>query len=476
MPTNNNDIPYKSGISVYGNREEAYFDQHQADDDENDDDFNEAPKSDMMGTVAKLLGKALQRLTSYEPLMQSAEAAPKEVDATPKRFKDYLQEFLVTDSTWKAPKQERTQLATHVVQQALPEALIADTTNQHVSPFVREFMLKDHISLAAVQMPEPQTPTKEAPSTRGVATPLERQQQQGRQWFASEAMQTQAPQALEAYQNPPQHRLIASAETETKQYDVQPQYTAIAYNPPAPSRTKEPVYKGSISVTEVIKATGLGSYPAVLNGVFGYRGNVLTSQQLAKKIQQSTYEEKRTLQLAKELNNILVQNEQKGAYRDDAWATAQGIQCIASYNTYNGKLNLEGFRKHLMLFFVDQKQDNSETAKRGKELADANVSPLASSLFGRERSKAYGWRPDLWDEGNIGTNQAHHLATYISVSIKYGMAGSVVAMGAAKVADGDNPPDYLLSKVGQNIGQKLFYGQINPNQLGNAVYERIRQK
>jgi hypothetical protein len=34
---------------------------------------------------------------------------------------------------------------------------------------------------------------------------LERQQQQGRQWFASEAMQTQAPQALEAHRNPPQN-------------------------------------------------------------------------------------------------------------------------------------------------------------------------------------------------------------------------------------------------------------------------------
>jgi hypothetical protein len=136
-------------------------------------------------------------------MMQSAQEAPQEVDASPKRFQDYLQEFLVTDSTWKAPKREKVDMAMHVVKQALPEALIADTTNQHVSPFVREFMLKDHTSLAALQTPDPQTPAIHNPSTQGVATPLERQ---GQQWFDPQAMQAQAPQALEPFRNPPHHR------------------------------------------------------------------------------------------------------------------------------------------------------------------------------------------------------------------------------------------------------------------------------
>ena len=124
---------------------------------------------------------------------------------------------------------------------------------------------------------------------------------------------------------------------------------------------------------------------------------MLTPQQLAERIQKASYEEKRTLQIAKELNNILVTNQNKGAYRDDAWATAQGIQCLASYNTYNGQLNQEGFKNHLAKFFIDQPY---ETAKgvpswaiglASKTLHGVTESPIASQLFGAGRGSCF-WR------------------------------------------------------------------------------------
>ena len=408
-------------------------------------------------------------------MMQSAQEAPQEVDASPKRFQDYLQEFLVTDSTWKAPKREKVDMAMKVVKQALPEALIADTTNQHVSPFVREFMLKDHTSLAALQTPDPQTPAIHNPSTQGIATPLERQ---GQQWFDPQAMQAQASQqAVEPFRNPPHHRQIASAETIAQAFDVNPQYT-VAYNTPIPPPWKATnptkAYKASISVTEVIKATGLGNYPAVLNGVFGYRGNVLTSQQLAERIQKATYEEKRTLQIARELNDILVANQNKGAYRNDAWATAQGIQCIASYNTYNGKLNLDNFRRDLAKFFIDQKDDFLLGVLSQHYLGSAE-SPLAESLMGRTRLLGYGWKQELQEKNSPNYNQAHHLAAYLGLATRWDWdPGEGAAILAGQLQDIGHPYDVKLSRIGVEIGTQLKKEQIKPSQLGSVIYERIR--
>jgi hypothetical protein len=131
----NNTGYFKAGISVYGNKD-AYNPNNDDAEDEDDEDLSDPPdEPNPVATFTKLLGKVLNRLNDYEPMMQSAQDAPEEeVDATPKRFQDYLQEYLVTDSTWKAPKREKVSMAMKVIQQDLPEDLIADTTNQHVSP------------------------------------------------------------------------------------------------------------------------------------------------------------------------------------------------------------------------------------------------------------------------------------------------------------------------------------------------------
>jgi hypothetical protein len=284
--------------------------------------------------------------------------------------------------------------------------------------------------------------------------------------------------------------LIANAETVAQTFDVNPQYTAVAYNPPVPTPAKanpNNVYKGSISVTEVIKATGLGNYPAVLNGVFGYRGNVLTSQQLAERIQKATYEEKRTLQIARELNNTLVTNQNKEAYRDDAWATAQGIQCIASYNTYNGKLNLEGFRKHIAQFFIDQPY---ETAKglpswaigyASKTLHGVTESPIASQLFGAGRVRSYGWNAKYVEFNNRDANQAHHLAAFVIAGIDNGKSladveaytlDSELPFGIRK----ENPADIRLGDAGATIGHAIKVGRIPPSQIGTTTYNIIKEK
>jgi hypothetical protein len=119
---NDNTGYFKSGISVYG--KEPSFNQTSEEEDDEANYPDPTEEKNPIALIATLLGKALKRLPAYEPLMQSsAQEEDPEAEASPKRFQNYLQDYLVTESSWKASKPEKVALAHHVVQQALPQAL-----------------------------------------------------------------------------------------------------------------------------------------------------------------------------------------------------------------------------------------------------------------------------------------------------------------------------------------------------------------
>jgi hypothetical protein len=232
---------------------------------------------------------------------------------------------------------------------------------------------------------------------------------------------------------------------------------------------KYPTGDSTVSdVTRVIKGA-----------LFNSRGDRLTLQeveQLRAKVQSLSFspEELKTLGLARRLNDIINQYGKK----DDAMATALGIQVIANYNTRDGVLNKKGFKEDLARFYIDQKWvinlKNKEailSSVGSKTLHNVGDSPLAQALFGRDRVGAYGWKEELQEKGNPEYNQAHHLAAYIIATFDY---GDTIAMKEAYLVDENHPYDIKVSLIATNIANLLLQNEVNLNNLWKAIYDRIK--
>jgi hypothetical protein len=185
-------------------------------------------------------------------------------------------------------------------------------------------------------------------------------------------------------------------------------------------------------------------------------------------------DQQRTLAIAADLNKIINQYGKK----DDALATAKGIQVIANYNTRDGVLNKEGFKRDLAKFFIDQKwvfdanKPEVTLSAVGARIHKVGESPLAESLFGRERVGAYGWKDELQEKGNPEYNQAHHLAAYIIATIDY---GDEIAMKEAYLMDKHHPYDIQVSLIATNIANLIKNNKVAISMIWKAIYDRLKE-
>ena len=239
---------------------------------------------------------------------------------------------------------------------------------------------------------------------------------------------------------------------------------------------KYPTGDSTVSdVTRVIKGA-----------LFNSRGDRLTLQeveQLRAKVQSLSFspEELKTLGIARKLNDIINQYGKK----DDAMATALGIQVIANYNTRDGVLNKDGFKRDLAKYFVDQKwkAKQSDTnpsfmSQSLKKLHNIGESPLAASLFGRDRVGTNGWKDEYKEKGRSDINQAHHLAMFIISGIEF---PGFLAEAESRVLDGsilygENPADLKLSTLGIAIGQQIQSNKINIKNIQQLILNEIKEK
>jgi len=115
--------------------------------------------------------------------------------------------------------------------------------------------------------------------------------------------------------------------------------------------------------------------------LFKTLGDTFTPQELAALQRPNlSADQQRTLAIARELNAIINQYGKK----DDVLATAKGIQIIANYNTRDGVLNKDGFKRDLARFFIDQKWKAKQS--------DTNPSFMSQSLK-KLHNRGYGKSP-----------------------------------------------------------------------------------
>jgi hypothetical protein len=209
--------------------------------------------------------------------------------------------------------------------------------------------------------------------------------------------------------------------------------------------------------------------------VFNTRGDTFTLQELAAlQTVKLTDEQKRTLALAKKLNAIINQYGKK----NDALATAMGIQAVADANTHNGVLDKDRFKEDLAKYFIDQKwvfdanKPEVTLSAVGARIHKVGESPLAESLFGRERVGAYGWKDELQEKGNPEYNQAHHLAAYIIATIDY---GDEIAMKEAYLMDKHHPYDIQVSLIATNIANLIKNNKVAISMIWKAIYDRLKE-
>jgi hypothetical protein len=247
---------------------------------------------------------------------------------------------------------------------------------------------------------------------------------------------------------------------------------------------------------EVFKQTGLDVKNPVLSAVFDSR-KVLSERELVEKLKNMTPQQWRDMQIAGQLNKVLTANEKLGKYRDDAKATAEGIQILANWNTKNGKLNVQGFRNDLGKFYIDQAFEHAKSlGSKAIGLASVTLhgvgeSPLASKLFGYNRSQSHGWNERYVEFNNRNANQAHHFAAFVIAGIDNGktladfeaialdseLSTRFLSKYIPKIPDigvHRNGSDIRLGKVGATIGQEVRNNGIPSNQIGAKIYQRIK--
>ena len=228
---------------------------------------------------------------------------------------------------------------------------------------------------------------------------------------------------------------------------------------------------------------------AILKGaLFGTRGKAFTPQEVAQlqfKILHDAFsdEELRTLKLAWKLDTIIRQYGKK----NDALATAMGIQAVADANTHNGVLDKDRFKEDLAKHFIDQKLKARESdtipspvGLGAKALHNIGESPLAAALFGRERVGTYGWKDEFKEKGNSNINQAHHLAMFIIVGME---RSTVFAELESTVLDGGilfkdligerNPVDLILSTTAIRIGRQIEKDKIQTRDIYTYIKKEI---
>lgn len=213
--------------------------------------------------------------------------------------------------------------------------------------------------------------------------------------------------------------------------------------------------------------------------MFGSR-KVLPEKELAEKLQNMTPQQWRDMQIGGQLNKVLTANEKLGKSRNDAKATAEGIQIIANWNTKNGKLNVQGFRNDLGKFFIDQTFEHAKEpvtwtiGLASKTLHGVGESPLASKLFGYNRSQSHGWNAKYVEFNNLNANQAHHFAAFVIAGID---KGEGFARWEAEVLDapylGNNPPDIALGYKGATVGESIRTSRVNTSNIKTTVYNAI---
>jgi hypothetical protein len=231
--------------------------------------------------------------------------------------------------------------------------------------------------------------------------------------------------------------------------------------------------------------------PAVINAVLKGKRNDKTpvsEAELRERWSRMSDAEKRELQMAARLDARLRANERSGN-RDDAKTYADGVQIIADAHIRrdaNGKetLDKQGFMKDLAKYSIDQKKNPSMASPYGATPLSAKIlhgvgeSAAGRELMGGERLGSRGWRSDYMENpGAHDLNQAHHASAFVVASMQY---GEKAAMAEAKTHDapwrpGTSQGDVRLSRAMANVGAKINSGEINPRNIGGAIYSRIKK-
>jgi len=199
-------------------------------------------------------------------------------------------------------------------------------------------------------------------------------------------------------------------------------------------------------------------------------------------VSSTTPEQRRLLNIAAPLNQLLLQNELQGNHRDDALTFAKSLQVLVNANTYpNGSVDEARFIHDLKYFAIDQGTQNS-LSKGIQMLSQYRDSNAAYNLLSGPRLGAVGWNPKYWDNGHLYEknaqgqpvliNQAHHFAAFFIAGLENDPLAEAKSIGLDLVPY--NSGDLSLSDIAIQLGQSIRNKTTSWNQLPLYVYTLIR--
>ena len=168
------------------------------------------------------------------------------------------------------------------------------------------------------------------------------------------------------------------------------------------------------------------------------------------------------LRIAAKLNDILRKNEAKGKNRDDALAFAQGVRVLVQENTdAQGQVNETQFMKDLQFFMIDMGSGTSQSfiVSRFSGFKPSNV---AYNLYAGPRIRTTGWKEQLVDDLDPGSNQVHHFSASFIDTFKNGpkeaIKHSYILENTFFNKGEKNPPDILLSAIAIKLAVEVKAG------------------
>lgn len=194
-------------------------------------------------------------------------------------------------------------------------------------------------------------------------------------------------------------------------------------------------------------------------------------------------DQQRQLDIATQLNQIILLNAHRGDQQNDAVAFSEAVAVVIEANTTQTVEGTVVCQKQLVedlkFFFINQNHGWIIN-----QFSEFEASPTAAHLFGGPRVGTIGWKPSLRDRGQLTNdhgqpiNQAHHLLAFLIEGLRKDGVLDVLPFAKAWVLDGGlynqrNQPDIDLGYIGIRLGEQLRSGELTWHDLPQALLNDI---